>query len=79
MERARSNLEKFVERYIGVFKEGDEKLWQAGKKIRTMRGEEVWWEERNGKRTVMPWDVEVLGEIERVANGELWVLKELRK
>ena len=79
MERARNNIEKFVGRYIGVAGKGNMEEWQEGQRIKTVEGEEVWWESKDGKKVVMPWQVGVLNEIEKVTNGELWVLEGLKR
>ena len=48
-DRAHSNLERFVKRHIVP-----ESPWEEGKKIKTLAGNEVWWESKNGQKTVSP-------------------------
>lgn len=46
-DRARKNLERFVQRHIVP-----ESPWEQGKKIKTLAGNEVWWESKNGQKKV---------------------------
>lgn len=46
-DRARSNLERFVNRHIIP-----QSPWEEGKKIKTLAGNEVWWESKNGQKMV---------------------------
>jgi hypothetical protein len=47
--RAHKNLRRFVERHIVP-----ESPWEEGKKVKTLNGNEVWWETKEGKKKV--WD-----------------------
>ena len=49
--------------------------WEKGEKATTMGGKEVWWEEKDGKKVIMPGEVAVDGVLETVGNGELWIVK----
>lgn len=46
-DRAHKNLRRFVERHIVP-----ESPWEEGKKVKTLEGNEVWWEMKDGKKTV---------------------------
>jgi hypothetical protein len=46
-DRARKNLERFVQRHIVP-----ESPWEEGKKVKTLAGNEVWWETKDGQKKV---------------------------
>lgn len=46
-DRAHSNLERFVKRHIVA-----ESPWEEGKKVKTLAGNEVWWESKDGQKMV---------------------------
>jgi hypothetical protein len=46
-DRANSNLERFVQQHIIP-----ESPWEEGKKIKTLAGNEIWWESRDGQKKV---------------------------
>tara|TARA_R110002003_G_scaffold589_7_gene20597 strand:+ start:5666 stop:6340 length:675 start_codon:yes stop_codon:yes gene_type:complete len=46
-DRARKNLERFVQRHIVP-----ESPWEEGKKVKTLAGNEVWWESKDGQKRV---------------------------
>jgi hypothetical protein len=46
-DRARKNLERFVTRHII-----SESPWEEGKKVKTLSGNEVWWESKDGQKRV---------------------------
>ena len=48
-DRARQNLERFVQRHIVP-----ESPWEEGKKAKTLAGNEVWWETKDGQKKVSP-------------------------
>jgi hypothetical protein len=73
-DKAAQNILRFVEAHVvpvSPWKEGT-----AGK-IKTLGGDELWWEHRNdGKtRVVMPGNVEVERIIGKVGNGEIWAIR----
>lgn len=43
-----------------------------------MAGEKVWWEQGKDGKVLMPGSVKVESVAKRVANGEVWVLEEVR-
>lgn len=68
-DRARGNLERFVQRHIIP-----ESPWEEGKKVKTLSGNEIWWESKDGQKKIQPADVEVTSIADKVSNGEIWVL-----
>ncbi|XP_014558457.1 hypothetical protein COCVIDRAFT_94312 [Bipolaris victoriae FI3] len=68
-DRAKSNLERFVQRHIVP-----ESPWEEGKKIKTLAGNEIWWESKDGQKKIQPANVEIKSIADKVANGEVWVL-----
>jgi hypothetical protein len=46
-DRARKNLERFVQRHVVP-----ESPWEEGKKIKTLAGNEIWWETKDGQKKV---------------------------
>ena len=69
-DRARDNLERFVQRHIIP-----ESPWEEGKKVKTLSGNEIWWESRDGQKKIQPADVVVTSIADKVSNGEIWVLE----
>lgn len=69
-DKAAENLQKFVEQHMVPVSP-----WKEGEKTRTLGGQEIWWEHKDGKKTVMPGRLEVDGVVGRVGNGEVWALK----
>jgi hypothetical protein len=47
-DRAHQNLERFVTRHIVP-----ESPWAEGKKVKTLAGNEIWWETKNGHKKVV--------------------------
>ncbi|CAO2656944.1 Nn.00g057470.m01.CDS01 [Neocucurbitaria sp. VM-36] len=70
-DRARKNLERFVQRHIVP-----ESPWEEGKKVKTLAGNEVWWESKDGQKKIQPGGVEVTSIADKVSNGEVWILGE---
>lgn len=68
--RAHENLKRFVEAHIVPISP-----WTAEERVKTLAGSEVWWESRDGKQYVQPGNVEVAEVTDRVANGEVWILR----
>ena len=79
-ERAKQNLKRFVDAHVVP-----KSPWQAGKRVKTLAGKELWWEEIRGdkaeekKRVIMPSGVEIEGVVSQVENGEILVLKGVLK
>ncbi|KZM18534.1 uncharacterized protein EKO05_0002347 [Ascochyta rabiei] len=68
-DRAHSNMERFVKKHIVP-----ESPWEEGKKTKTLAGDEVWWEFKDGQKTIQPDNIQVASIADKVANGEIWVL-----
>ncbi|KAJ4372400.1 hypothetical protein N0V83_004174 [Neocucurbitaria cava] len=68
-DRARKNLERFVQRHIVP-----ESPWDEGKKVKTLAGNEVWWESKDGQKKIQPGNVEVTSIADKVSNGEVWIV-----
>lgn len=69
-DRAHWNLRRFVESHVVTTSP-----WKEGEKAKTMGGQEVWWQAKNGKKVLLPGEIEVDSVQEKVSNGEVWVLK----
>lgn len=67
--RAQENLKRFVEAHVVPTSP-----WKEGEKIKTLAGNEVWWESKDGKQYMKPGNIEVAEVADTVANGEVWVL-----
>ena len=68
-DRATRNLRRFVEAHcVGV------SPWEKGQKVKTVEGTEIWWEEKDGKKWIMPQEIEISQMKDQVANGELWII-----
>lgn len=72
-DKAKENLKKFVESHIVA-----ESPWAEGKKVRTLAGQEIWWLSDGDKKMIQPGNIEVESVAEKVANGEVWILKGVR-
>ena len=68
--RAQENLKRFVEAHIIPISP-----WKVGEKVRTLAGSEIWWESKDGKQYVQPGNIEIAEVADRVANGEVWILR----
>ncbi|KAF2662822.1 hypothetical protein K491DRAFT_724466 [Lophiostoma macrostomum CBS 122681] len=68
-DRANRNLRRFVESHIVP-----ESPWEAGKKVNTLAGNEIWYETKGGKTKIQPQGVEVTSIADEVANGQVWIL-----
>ncbi|KAF1912421.1 hypothetical protein BDU57DRAFT_522674 [Ampelomyces quisqualis] len=68
-DRARKNLERFVQRHVVP-----ESPWEEGKKAKTLAGNEIWWESIGGQKKIQPGNIEVTSVADKVSNGEVWVL-----
>ncbi|KAL8972225.1 MAG: hypothetical protein Q9183_000664 [Haloplaca sp. 2 TL-2023] len=69
-DRAHRNLGRFVEAHVVP-----RSPWKEGEKVKSLRGEELWWEHVEGRKTVQPGNIEISSIADRVSNGEVWVLK----
>ncbi|KAG8667510.1 hypothetical protein FPOAC2_12675 [Fusarium poae] len=69
-DRAKENMRRFVESHLVPASP-----WETEDKIKTLGGKEVWWVVKDGKKIIMPDEVEVERVASQVGNGELWILK----
>ncbi|KAJ9625087.1 hypothetical protein H2203_005041 [Taxawa tesnikishii (nom. ined.)] len=70
-DRAHRNLRRFVEAHTVP-----DSPWEEGRKVQTLAGGTVWWEKKeDGSKVIQPGNVEVESVAEKVANGEVWILK----
>ncbi|RFU28369.1 hypothetical protein B7463_g7983, partial [Scytalidium lignicola] len=72
-ERARANIRRFVEAHLV-----DVSPWKEGQKAKTLVGDEVWWEVKDGVKKIQPGNIEVISVPSKVYNGEVWILKGVR-
>ncbi|CCF41161.1 hypothetical protein CH063_02531 [Colletotrichum higginsianum] len=71
-ERAQNNIQRFVEAHMVAMSP-----WPENEKVKTLGDDrDIWWENRNG--TKFPGNVEVISVASTVANGEVWIIKEVR-
>jgi len=71
-DKAARNLQRFVEEHVvptSPWKQGEEG------KIRTLGGQELWWQEADGRKVIMPGNLVVEGVVGRVGNGEVWAVE----
>lgn len=72
-DKAAKNLERFVVEHVVPISP-----WEKGQenKIKTLGGQELWWEENDdGERVIRPGNLVVDGVVGRVGNGEIWAVK----
>ncbi|THV54427.1 hypothetical protein BGAL_0027g00390 [Botrytis galanthina] len=72
-ERAHKNLRRFVEAHIVPVSP-----WKEGEKVKTLVGDEVWWENKDGVKRLQPGNIEVSSMAGDVHNGQVWILKNVR-
>ncbi|KAJ9132975.1 hypothetical protein NKR23_g11049 [Pleurostoma richardsiae] len=74
-ERARRNIQRFVEAHVVPASP-----WGEGRRVRTVDGgeREVWWEDRDGVKVIQPDGIEVVGVAGSVSNGQVWIIKGVR-
>ncbi|KAF7863847.1 hypothetical protein EAF04_006812 [Stromatinia cepivora] len=72
-ERAHKNLRRFVEAHIVPASP-----WKEGEKVKTLLGDEVWWENKDGVKRLQPGNIEVSSMAGDVYNGQVWILKGAR-
>ncbi|KAI0126897.1 FAS1 domain-containing protein [Xylariales sp. AK1849] len=73
-ERAQRNLRRFVEAHVVP-----SSPWQEKEKVKTLLGDrEVWWENKDGKKTIQPDNIEVDSVASQVGNGEVWIIRGVR-
>ncbi|KAK7540635.1 uncharacterized protein J3D65DRAFT_615946 [Phyllosticta citribraziliensis] len=70
--RANKNLQTFVNAHIVP-----RSPWPENEKVETVAGNTVWYEVKDGKKFIQPGNIEVLSVADKVANGQLWILKDV--
>ncbi len=72
-DRAHRNLRRFTETHVVPMSP-----WKQGEKVQSLGGSTIWWEKKDdGTMVIKPVDVEIEGVVSRVANGEVWVVKQV--
>jgi len=72
-DRAAENLRRFTESHVLRASP-----WREGEEVQTMGGRTLRWERKqNGEVVIQPGAVEVERIVSRVANGEVWVLRDV--
>ena len=70
-DKAAGNLQRFVEEHVVPVSP-----WKEGEKIKTLGGQELWWEQNgDGDKVIKPGNLAVDGVVGRVGNGEIWAVK----
>lgn len=73
-ERAQRNLRRFVEAHMVPASP-----WREGEKLRTLGDDrDIWWESKDGGKVIQPGNIEVVSVASTVANGEVWILRQVR-
>ncbi|KAK3945440.1 hypothetical protein QBC46DRAFT_117750 [Diplogelasinospora grovesii] len=73
-ERAQKNLRRFVEAHMVPVSP-----WEEGKKVNAIGDDQdIWWEDKEGKKLIQPGNIEVVSVASTVANGQVWILKGVR-
>ncbi|OLN82906.1 FAS1 domain-containing protein, partial [Colletotrichum chlorophyti] len=73
-DRAQRNIRRFVEAHmISV------SPWPENGKAKAVGDDmDVWWETKGGTKFIQPGNIEVVSIASTVANGEVWIIKEVR-
>ncbi|KAI1384126.1 uncharacterized protein F4822DRAFT_418793 [Hypoxylon trugodes] len=74
-DRAHRNLRRFVEAHVVPFSP-----WPENEKVKTLLDgdREIWWETKDGVKTIQPDGIEIDSIASRVGNGELWIIRGVR-
>ncbi|EFQ25511.1 hypothetical protein CGRA01v4_02485 [Colletotrichum graminicola] len=73
-DRAQKNIQRFVEAHMVAMSP-----WPENEKAKTMGDDrDIWWENKHGTKFIQPGDIEVVNVASTVANGEVWIIKEVR-
>ncbi|OHE92700.1 hypothetical protein CORC01_11981 [Colletotrichum orchidophilum] len=73
-DKAQKNIQRFVEAHmVGM------SPWPENKKAKTIGDDrDVWWETKDGTKFIQPGNIEVVSVASTAANGEVWIIKEVR-
>ncbi|KAI1326962.1 hypothetical protein F5Y16DRAFT_373332 [Xylariaceae sp. FL0255] len=74
-DRAHRNLRRFVEAHIVPVSP-----WPEREKTKALLDgdREIWWEEKDGVKTLQPDNIEIQSVASQVGNGEVWIIKSVR-
>ncbi|KAK2014848.1 hypothetical protein LZ32DRAFT_602892 [Colletotrichum eremochloae] len=73
-DRAQKNIQRFVEAHMVTMNP-----WPENVKAKTIGDDRaIWWENKDGTKFIQPGDIEVVNVASTVANGEIWIIKEVR-
>ncbi|KAK2046869.1 hypothetical protein LZ31DRAFT_492962 [Colletotrichum somersetense] len=73
-DRAQKNIQRFVEAHMVAMSP-----WPENKKAKTIGDDRyIWWENKDGIKFIQPGDIEVVNVASSVANGEVWIIKDVR-
>ncbi|KAI0541897.1 hypothetical protein GGR58DRAFT_455470 [Xylaria digitata] len=75
-ERARRNLRRFVEAHVVPLSP-----WGENERSRSLldSDREIWWEKKGGVMLLQPDGIEIQSVASKVGNGEVWIIKSVRK
>ncbi|KAL0935305.1 uncharacterized protein CTRU02_209896 [Colletotrichum truncatum] len=73
-ERAQRNIQRFVEAHMVPVSP-----WPENHKAKAIGDDrDIWWENKDGTKFIQPGNIEVVNVASTVANGEVWIIKEVR-
>ncbi|KAI8174989.1 Paired amphipathic helix protein pst1 [Colletotrichum sp. SAR 10_77] len=73
-ERAQRNIRRFVEAHMVTVSP-----WPENHKAKAIGDDrDIWWESKDGTKFIQPGNIEVVNVASTVANGEVWIIKEVR-
>ncbi|KAF6842842.1 hypothetical protein CMUS01_02707 [Colletotrichum musicola] len=73
-ERAQRNIRRFVEAHMVPISP-----WPESQKAKAIGDDrDIWWENKDGAMFIQPGNIEVVSVASTVANGEVWIIKEVR-
>ncbi|KAI0432372.1 hypothetical protein F5Y09DRAFT_301995 [Xylaria sp. FL1042] len=75
-ERARRNIRRFVQAHVVPVSP-----WKEKKRTRSLLDgdKEIWWEMKDGAMLLQPDGIEIQSVASKVGNGEVWIIKSVRK
>ncbi|KAI1298537.1 hypothetical protein F5Y03DRAFT_268078 [Xylaria venustula] len=75
-ERARRNIRRFVQAHVVPVSP-----WKEGERVRSLLDgdREIWWENKDGVMLLQPDGIEIQNVASKVGNGEVWIIKAVRK
>ncbi|KAI0414916.1 hypothetical protein F5X98DRAFT_348170 [Xylaria grammica] len=75
-ERAQRNIRKFVEAHVVPLSP-----WRENERSRSLLDgdREIWWEKKDGIMVLQPDGIEIQNVASKVGNGEVWIIKSVRK